>query len=63
MMVRFDCPACGQSHSLDMPETTIHMTCARTHRAMRLKVTKGGDVRAAIVGEQGEAESAEGGDD
>lgn len=46
-----------------MPETTIHMTCARTHRAMRLKVTKGGDVRAAIVGEQGEAESAEGGDD
>ena len=63
MMVRFDCPACGGSHSFDMPETTIHMTCSRTHKAMRLKVTKGGDVRAAIVGESGdvpsEAEGAE----
>jgi len=63
MMVRFDCPACGKSHSFDMPETTIHMTCSRTHKAMRLKVTKGGDVRAAIVGEGGEAEAGDGGEE
>jgi len=53
MLVRFDCPACGQSHSFDMPETTIHMTCSRTHQVMELRVTKGGDVRAAIVGAEG----------
>lgn len=63
MMVRFDCPACGASHSFDMPETTIHMTCSRTHKAMRLKVTKGGDVRAAIVGDGGAAVDGEGGDE
>ncbi len=63
MMVRFDCPACGASHSFDMPETTIHMTCSRTHKAMRLKVTKGGDVRAAIVGDGGATVDGEGGDD
>jgi len=51
MLVRFDCPACKQSHSFDMPETTIHMTCSRTHKAMTLRLTKGGDVRATIVGE------------
>ena len=49
MLVRFDCPACGGSHSFDMPETVIHMTCGRTHKAMQLKLTKGGDVRATIV--------------
>ncbi len=49
MLVRFDCPACDQSHSFDMPETTIHMTCSRTHKALKLRLTKGGDVRAAIV--------------
>ena len=49
MMVRFTCPACKQSHTLDMPETTIHMTCSRTSQAMQLRVTKGGDVKAAIV--------------
>ena len=63
MMVRFDCPACGGSHSFDMPETTIHMTCSRTHKAMRLKVTKGGDVRAAIVGEGGDGDARDGGDE
>jgi hypothetical protein len=36
-----------------MPETTIHMTCSRTHQVMELRVTKGGDVKAAIVGAQG----------
>ncbi len=32
-----------------MPETTIHMTCSRTHKALQLRLTKGGDVRAVIV--------------
>ncbi len=49
MLVRFDCPACGGSHSFDMPETTIHMTCGRTHKALRVRLTKGGDVRTEIV--------------
>jgi len=49
MLVRFDCPACKNSHSFDMPETTIHMTCARTGSVLELKLTAGGDVRAAVV--------------
>jgi len=49
MLIRFDCPACGGSHSFDMPETTIHMTCSRTHKVIPLRVTKGGDVRSSIV--------------
>lgn len=57
MLVRFDCPACGGSHSFDMPETTIHMTCARTHKTLELRLTKGGDVKASIVEEAGDAES------
>lgn len=61
MLIRFDCPACGGSHSFDMPETTIHMTCSRTHQCLQLRVTKGGDVKAAIVGEN--AAVAGGGDD
>lgn len=59
MLVRFDCPACGQSHSFDMPETTIHMTCSRTHKALELRLTKGGDVKSAIVGE-GDSSKAKG---
>jgi len=51
MLIRFDCPACGGSHSFDMPETTIHMTCSRTHKCLELRVTKGGDVKSAIVDE------------
>jgi len=49
MLIRFDCPACKQSHSFDMPETTIHMTCSRTHKVIQLRLTKGGDVNSAIV--------------
>jgi len=60
MLVRFDCPACQQSHSFDMPETTIHMTCSRTHKTMELRLTKGGDVKARIISE-GDDESS--GDD
>ncbi len=54
MLVRFDCPACGGSHSFDMPDTTIHMTCARAHKALQLRLTKGGDVRATIVDADGQ---------
>jgi len=49
MLVRFDCPACKQSHSFDMPETTIHMTCSRTHKVIQLRLTQGGDVRSSVV--------------
>jgi hypothetical protein len=34
-----------------MPETTIHMTCSQTHQALELRLTKGGDVKAAVVEE------------
>jgi len=61
MLVRFDCPACGLSHSFDMPETTIHMTCSRTAKALELRVTKGGDVKSRIVGNG--ASDASGDDD
>lgn len=54
MLVRFDCPSCGRSHSFAMPETTIHMTCSRTHEVLELRLTKGGDVRAAVVDEKAE---------
>jgi hypothetical protein len=43
------------SHSFDMPETTIHMTCSTTHKVLKLFLTKGGDVRASIVEETEEA--------
>lgn len=49
MLIRFDCPACGLSHSFDMPETTIHMTCSTTHKVIELRLTKGGDVKSKVV--------------
>ncbi len=49
MLVRFDCPACHGSHSFDMPETTIHRTCSKAHEVLELRLTKGGDVKSAIV--------------
>jgi len=33
-----------------MPETTIHMTCSRTHKVVEIRVTKGGDVKSCVVG-------------
>ncbi len=51
MQVRFTCPACGQSHVLDMPETTIHMTCSQTGKHLELRLVGGGEVKARIVGE------------
>lgn len=56
MLVRFDCPACNGSHSFDMPETTIHMTCSRTHKTIQLRLTKGGDVKSNII-EDGSVET------
>jgi len=53
MLIRFDCPACGGSHSFDMPETSIHMTCSRTHKTVRIRLTGGGDVKSSVV-EEGE---------
>ncbi len=61
MLVRFDCPACQTSHSFDMPETTIHMTCSRTHKVLELRLTGGGDVKSRVLdggnGSEGDAES------
>ncbi len=52
MLIRFECPACNGTHIFDMPETTIHMTCATTGRVLEVRVTAGGDVRCkALNGE------------
>ena len=41
MQVRFTCPACGESHVLDMPEMTIHMTCSRSGKTLELRLVGG----------------------
>ena len=51
MQVRFKCPACKGTHIADIPETTIFLTCSRTSKALRLRLTAGGDVKSAVVGE------------
>lgn len=56
MQVRFDCPACKQSHVLDMPETTIHMTCSRTGKHLELRLGLGGEVKAKVVDESADTE-------
>ncbi len=53
MLVRFECPACEGTHSFDMPETTIHMTCGRTNQILELRLTAGGDVKSAILDDDG----------
>lgn len=58
MLIRFDCPACERSHSFDMPETTIHMTCPWTGKCIKIRVTKGGDVKSEVVG-NGESQAVE----
>lgn len=60
MLVRFDCPACKCSHSFDMPETTIHMTCAASGKHLELRLGAGGEVKAKIVGESAEASAPAG---
>jgi hypothetical protein len=52
MQVRFTCPACKQTHITDTPETTLYMTCSRTHKALQLRLTAGGDVKSAVVGQE-----------
>jgi hypothetical protein len=52
MQVRFRCPACNSTHITDIPETTVHATCARTHKAVQLRLTPGGDVKSALVGQE-----------
>lgn len=63
MLVRFDCPACHGSHSFDMPETTISMTCSRTHKVLELRLTQGGDVRSRILDDSESESSAESADE
>jgi hypothetical protein len=60
MQVRFRCPACNGTHITDIPETTIHATCATTHKALQLRLTPGGDVKTSLVGhDQQETDGAE----
>ena len=56
MQVRFTCPACNKSHVLDMPETTIYMTCSQTAKALQLRLGLGGEVKAKIVDDQNAGE-------
>lgn len=60
MQVRFQCPACKGAHVLDMPETTIHMTCGKTGKSLELRLTQGGDVKSRIIGAEEEEESTAG---
>ena len=53
MLVRFTCPACETTHSFDMPETTIHMTCGLTGTPVQLRLTAGGDVKSALLDDTG----------
>ncbi len=62
MQVRFQCPACKQTHVADIPETTIHMTCARTNKTLQLRLTAGGDVKSKVVGEDEAAEARDEGE-
>ncbi len=55
MQVRFTCPACKQSHVLDMPETTIQMTCSQTGKHMELRLGLGGEVKSKLLGVNGVA--------
>lgn len=63
MQVRFKCPACQTSHVLDMPETTIPMTCSRTGAHLQLTLGLGGEVKARIVSDNAQAEPAAAGDE
>ena len=58
MQTRFFCPACRSHHVLDMPETSIHMTCSRTHRHMRLDLGVGGEPVVTLLTEEGEEDLA-----
>jgi len=49
--VRFECPACKQTHMIDIPETRIplHMTCGQTGIAMEIRLTKSFEVKVSVV--------------
>lgn len=49
MQVRIECPACGSQHVFDMPEGTIHMTCAKTGKTIEVRLTAGGDAKPRLV--------------
>lgn len=53
MQVRFTCPACNGTHIVDIPETTVHLTCATAGKVLKLRVTAGGDVKAELASEDG----------
>ncbi len=55
MWVRFTCPACEQTHQLDMPETTINMTCSQTGKTVEMRLTAGGDVKSKMLDPEEEA--------
>ncbi len=55
MWVRFTCPACEQTHQLDMPETTINMTCSQTGKTVEMRLTAGGDVKSKMLAPDEEA--------
>ena len=54
MQVRFKCPACKGTHITDIPETTIYLTCSRSHKPLQLRLTAGGDVKSKVVGSDGD---------
>jgi len=56
MQTRFFCPACRTHHVLDMPETTIHMTCATTGRHLQLDLGVGGEPRVTLLTDDGRPE-------
>ncbi|MCK6482958.1 MAG: hypothetical protein HUU22_16310 [Phycisphaerae bacterium] len=56
MQTRFYCPACRSHHVLDMPETTIHITCSRTGKHLRLDLGVGGEPVVKILADDGSEE-------
>lgn len=54
MLCRFPCPHCQKTLIIDMPETTIHQTCTSCRRTLQLRLTPGGDVKAAVVDAKGQ---------
>lgn len=58
MQTRFKCPACKSHHVLDMPETTISITCSRTGRHLVLDLGVGGEPRVTLLTEDGRPDDA-----
>lgn len=58
MQTRFLCPACKSHHVLNMPETTIHITCSKTGRHLRLDLGVGGEPQVTLLTDDGETDTA-----